>query len=171
MTHQGDTGQSRLQDHPVPVPWGGRQGTEAARQALLWPSSWPMSEGGPKLSRKGTRTKEHGQLLFLVRDACFLCFLGSIPTNNLFSNLLEWPQNSLGFFMVLLVFPLTHTAFSLWLSVFQCLLWYRRRHPEISVSLRCYITVTPNIAELSHCLQSKLGLLFMFSSTQLSAYK
>lgn len=37
--------------------------------------------------------------------------------------------------MILLVFPLAHVAFSLWLSVFQCLFWYRRRRPEISVSL------------------------------------
>lgn len=40
-----------------------------------------------------------------------------------------------------------------------------------SVSLRSYVRVALDIADISHCLQSKLGFLLMFSSIQLSVYK
>lgn len=40
-----------------------------------------------------------------------------------------------------------------------------------SVSLRSYVRVALDIADISHCLQSKLGFLFMFSNVQLSVYK
>lgn len=48
---------AEVQDCSVPVPCGRQEGTEAVRQALGWPHSWPMAESGPKLSHKGTHTK------------------------------------------------------------------------------------------------------------------
>lgn len=38
-------------------------------------------------------------------------------------------------------------------------------------SLGHYITVAPDIADISRCLQGKLGFLFVFSTIQLSVYK
>lgn len=99
----------------------------------VWEAGWDQREHGrvwPSLRARqclsisqSSRMKnwENGELFFLMRDACFLCFLGSIPMHKLFSDLLQQPLNSQVFkvFRVLFVLLLICVAFSLWRSVFH----------------------------------------------------